>query len=137
LDFVAGPGVDVVIELGKPYPVSDDAFDFVMASSVVEHDALFWITFLEMCRMARPGGYIYISAPANGKLHRHPEDNWRFYPDTGKSLVRLSQSQGINVVLVESFTAERESDNWNDYCAIWAPPFTGRQSGPDVIPCSC
>lgn len=119
VDFDLGPGVDVVISPGEPYPLPDESFDLVLASSVLEHDSMFWVTFLEMCRKARKGGHIYINAPANGSVHRYPEDNWRFYPDSGRSLARWAQSQGQDVVLVESFTADRVSDHWNDFCAVF------------------
>jgi SAM-dependent methyltransferase len=108
LDLEAGPGVDFVVEASKPWPVDDDAFDLVIASSVFEHDSLFWMTFLQMVRKARPGGYIYINSPSNGSVHRHPEDNWRFYPDSGRALERWAIHQGQAVTLVESFTAARK-----------------------------
>lgn len=140
VDFEAGPGVDVVVEPGQPYPVPDEAFDIVMATSVLEHDGMFWMTFLEMCRKAKPGGCVYVSAPANGMIHRYPEDNWRFYPDSAKSLMRWAQSQGQDVILAESFTAERENDHWNDFCAIFRKgPITQPMSSQFVhlqVPCT-
>ncbi len=119
LDLEAGPGVDFVVEAGKPWPVQDDYFDLVLASSVFEHDPMFWVTFLQMIRKARKGGYIYVSAPSNGSVHRHPQDSWRFYPDSGVALVRWAKSQGEEVTLVESFTAGRKGDQWNDFVAVF------------------
>ena len=119
VDIEEGDGVDVVVEPGKPLPLGDDSFDFVMASSVFEHDPCFWMTFLEMCRTVKEGGYIYINAPSNGVVHRFPQDNWRFYPDSGRALVRWAISQGQPVTLVESFIAERENDVWNDFVAVF------------------
>ena len=119
LDLEAGPGVDFVVEPGKPWPVEDNYFDLVLASSVFEHDPMFWVTFLEMIKKVRTGGYIYISAPSNGSVHRYPEDHWRFYPDSGLALMRWAQSQGFPVQLVESFTAGRKGDQWNDFVAIF------------------
>lgn len=119
VDIEEAEGVDLVVEPGKPLPVDDDSFDFVMATSVFEHDPCFWMTFLEMCRTAKDGGYIYISAPSNGAVHRYPQDNWRFYPDSGKALAQWAISQGQPVTLVESFIAEREDDIWNDFVAVF------------------
>lgn len=119
LDLEAGPGVDFVVEPGKPWPVEDDHFDLVLASSVFEHDPMFWLTFLQMVKKVRTGGYIYISAPSNGSVHRYPEDHWRFYPDSGLALERWAVSQGQPVVLVESFTAGRKGDQWNDFVAVF------------------
>ena len=119
VDIEEGEGVDLVVNPGEPLPLDDGQFDLVMATSVFEHDMAFWRTFLEMCRKAKPGGHIYISAPSNGKVHRYPRDCWRFYPDAGSALKMLADSEELEVTLVESFIAEREQDEWNDFCAIF------------------
>lgn len=119
LDIEPGDGVDLVMEIGKPFPVEDGAFDMVMATSVFEHDPAFWMTFVEMCRKARPGGYVYINAPSNGAFHQYPQDHWRFYPDCGIALVEWARSQGQEMALVETFVAERESGDWNDFVAVF------------------
>lgn len=119
LDIQDGDGVDIVVEPSKPFPVDDNSFDLVIASSVFEHDPFFWVTFLEMCRATKDGGYIYINAPSNGLVHRYPQDNWRFYPDSGRALAQWAVSQGLAVTLVESFIAKREQDIWNDFVAVF------------------
>ncbi|AOJ30641.1 methyltransferase domain-containing protein [Burkholderia metallica] len=119
LDFEAGAGVDIVITSVNDWGVPDAHFDLVIASSVFEHDNAFWRTFIEMCRKVKPGGHIYISAPSNGSVHRYPKDYWRFYPDSGLALEDLARSEGFDLILVESFIAEREIDSWNDFCAVF------------------
>jgi SAM-dependent methyltransferase len=119
LDFEAGDGVDIVITGRDDWNVPDDYFDLVMASSVLEHDPEFWKTFVAMCRKTKSGGHLYISAPSNGTVHRYPKDYWRFYPDAGLALCETARAEGLHVTLVESFVAERESDGWNDFCAIF------------------
>lgn len=119
LDLEEGPSVDHVITPGSDFPVDDDSFDLVMASSVFEHDSRFWDTFVRMCRAARPGGHIYVNAPSNGTVHRYPMDCWRFYPDAGLALAEHARSQGLEVDLVESFIGNRHSDVWNDFVAVF------------------
>lgn len=119
LDFSPGTGVDHVISDSYDWPVEDASFDLVLASSVFEHDPLFWQTFLVMLRKVKPGGYIYINAPANGWVHRYPLDCWRFYPDSGVALAKWALEQGVQATLVESFTAQREGDVWNDWCCVF------------------
>jgi SAM-dependent methyltransferase len=119
LDLEAGPSVDFVITPGHDFPIEDDSFDLVIASSVFEHDPRFWDTFVRMCRAARAGGHIYVNAPSNGNVHRYPMDCWRFYPDAGLALVEHARSEGLEIDLVESFIGNRHSDVWNDFVAIF------------------
>lgn len=119
VDMVDGRGVDIVIDPDKPLPFDAQSFDLAIASSVFEHDPAFWMTFLDLGRVLRDGGYLYINAPSNGKVHRYPEDHWRFYPDSGLALERWAKSQNVEMALIESFTAPRINDTWNDFVAIF------------------
>lgn len=119
VDLEPGKGVDMIVEPGKPLPFAEGSFDLVLASSVFEHDPAFWVTFLDLIRVLRDGGHLYISAPSNGHVHRYPEDHWRFYPDSGRALERWAASQDLPVRLIESFTAPRKNDMWNDFVAVF------------------
>jgi SAM-dependent methyltransferase len=120
VDICSGPGVDVVLTDPYKFPFKGSQFDAVISSSCFEHDQLFWLTFLEMVRVAKPRGYIYISAPSNGNYHRHPVDNWRFYPDAALALQCWARRQGKAVKLIECFTARRKQDMWNDCVMIFS-----------------
>ncbi len=124
LDATAGPAVDLCVDPAEPLPFVDRVFDITIASSVLEHDMFFWETFAEMCRITKLGGYIYVNAPTNGMVHQHPLDCWRFYPDASLALERWGRRRGQPVACVESFVADRRSDQWNDFVAIFAlgPP---------------
>jgi len=129
-DLVAGPGVDVV--LGDPYcfPWRSGTFDLVVSTSCFEHTEFFWETFAEMARVARVGGFIYVSAPVQGEVHRHPVDCWRFYPDAGRALASWATRTGSPVDLLESFWMPPVQDQWVDYVAIWGKSpfvFPGRR----------
>jgi len=39
-----------------------------------EHDVMFWESFLELVRVLRPGGLLYLNAPSNTAFHRYPLD---------------------------------------------------------------
>jgi len=119
LDMSAGKNVDVVAR-GRQAPLADAVADLVVSSSALEHDPMFWLTFAELCRITKPGGHIYVSAPSNGYVHRHPLDCWRFYPDAAQGLADWARLQGMDVTLVETFTAERAGDIWNDFVAVFA-----------------
>jgi len=122
VDLEEGPAVDVVIKPGEKLPFDDFSFDLIMASSAFEHDPRFWDTFIEMCRVARPGGHIYVNAPSNGGVHRYPLDCWRFYPDAGLALMEYAGERQVQVDLVESFVGKRYNDSWdgwNDFVAVF------------------
>lgn len=119
IDLGAGPGVDVVATAGERLPLPDASFDCVLASSAFEHDPKFWFTFLEMCRICKPGGYVYVSAPTNGAVHRYPLDCWRFYPDAGHALERISRDSEYPTRLIESFMTDRIVEAWNDFVGVF------------------
>ena len=118
LDLEAGPGVDFCIRPHERLPLCDEFADIVVASSVFEHDELFWETFLELVRITRRGGFLYISAPSNGHFHRHPVDCWRFYPDASTALVKWAHSKGLDIELVESCILRRGADGEQDRRAL-------------------
>ncbi|MBS0453412.1 MAG: methyltransferase domain-containing protein [Proteobacteria bacterium] len=119
LDGTDGPGVDRVVAWDQPLPLADGCTDVVLSSSALEHDPFFWQSFLEMLRLLRPGGLLYINAPSNHDFHRHPVDCWRFYPDAGHALVRWAHRHGLAVQLVESFVAAPQTHGWSDFVAVF------------------
>jgi len=140
IDYCDGPGVDMQAKPGEPLPLPDHTFDIILSSSTFEHDAFFWETFLDLVRVLKPGGFIYMSVPSNGTFHRCPSDYWRFYPDAGEALAQWARKKGQNVVLIESGLVERQQDVWNDFIAVFY------KKGPhavnitsyltDAVPCS-
>lgn len=118
-DFIAGNGVDIV--MNDPYclPFADESVDVITSSSCFEHCDFFWLLFIEMLRVLKPNGICYINAPSNGSYHRFPVDSWRFYPDSGISLEKWSQRSGMNSILLESFISYRNKSNWNDFVAVF------------------
>ena len=120
VDIENGPGVDLVIDDTSALPFEDSSFDYVVASSVFEHDPTFWSTFSEMVRVLKNGGSIYINSPSNGMIHRYPIDVFRFYPDAGKALEKWGQSIRPELRLAESFIGKHDGEPWNDFCAVFS-----------------
>jgi len=125
LDMEAGPNVDVVSDAHN-IPFENEHFDIVTSSSCFEHDDMFWVTFLEMCRVVKPGGYLYVQAPSNGPYHGWPGDNWRFYIDSWKALEKWGKREGYDIDLIEHYIDETtpappyEGDRiWDDSVAIY------------------
>jgi len=120
IDLVPGKGVDVVVEKSENFPFSDKTFDLVVATSIFEHDPMFWVTFNEMLRVTKDSGFIFLSAPSNGMVHRYPLDVYRFYPDAGVALEEWGKRTSPNIKLQESFISERDGDHWNDFIAVFS-----------------
>jgi SAM-dependent methyltransferase len=129
VDLAPGKGVDVVVDRISRLPFAGHSFDVVISTSCLEHDAMFWVTFLEMCRIVRRGGYIYLNAPSRGTYHRFPIDAWRFFPDSGVALRDWARISGHRIELLESFVTENKADVWND-CAM---VFTREGTAPGIL----
>jgi len=119
VDFVTGKGVDVVIDDPYSLPFATGSADMIVSSSCFEHSEMFWLLFLEIMRVLKPHGLLYLNVPANGPFHRYPVDCWRFYPDSGRALVTWAQRNGMKSVLLESYTSEQYVDEWNDFVAVF------------------
>lgn len=119
VDFVAGNGVDLVLQDPYQLPFEDNSVDIVVSSSCFEHAEMFWLLFLEVIRILKPHGIFYLNAPSNGSFHRYPVDCWRFYPDSGQALVKWANRNGYKAILIESFVSRQIRDEWNDYVAVF------------------
>lgn len=122
LDAEDGPGVDRLARPGEPLPLPDASADVVLTSSAFEHDPCFWETFIDMARVLRPGGLLYLNAPSNHAFHRYPVDCWRFYPDAGPALAAWAARRGQAMALVESFVARPSAQGWSDFVAVFHKP---------------
>ena len=123
LDIEEHPSVDVVMKPGDSLPFPDESFDLIVSTSCFEHDPCFWLTFREMCRIIKMGGFIYMNAPSNGYYHGYPGDNWRFYSDAGQALAYWSgktiDGKSYPVKVEETFHLLPKSDMWVDFVCVW------------------
>lgn len=116
LDFCEGEGVDVVLQNPYKFPLDDNSFDFVVASSCFEHSEMFWVTFLECIRILKPHGILYLNTPcSNMEYHKFPVDCWRFFPDSGKALETWGRYNNISLKLLESYTIKPSFEKIDDY----------------------
>ncbi len=97
IDLVPGPNVDVV--LNSPYKINlpSSSADVIVSGQAFEHIEFFWLTWLEMVRVLKPQGLIFLLAPSRGPEHRYPVDCWRFYPDSYRALARYADLELVDV----------------------------------------
>jgi SAM-dependent methyltransferase len=119
VDFVAGKGVDVVLTDPYSLPFEGDSLDVAVSSSCFEHSEMFWLQFVEVLRVLKPGGLFFLNVPSNGVFHRHPVDCWRFYPDSGGALVSWARHCGLDPALLESYVSYQDQHCWNDFVAVF------------------
>jgi SAM-dependent methyltransferase len=120
VDFVAGKGVDLVLDDPYSLPLAGESVDVVLSSSCFEHSEMFWVVFLEILRVLKPGGLFYLDVPSNGTFHRYPVDCWRFYPDSGRALVAWARRSGLRPAMLESYTSSQMNNEvWSDYVAVF------------------
>lgn len=97
-DVHPGDGVDVV---GDAHQLANyfepNSVDAVMSISVFEHLVFPWKVVLEINRVLKPGGYVFVSTHPAWPAHELPWDFWRypvaglshlFIRDTGFEIVR-------------------------------------------------
>ena len=101
VDFSPENGVNIVVKRNSQLPFSSETFDLVVSSSCLEHDLIFWLTFLEMCRVLKHGAYLYLNVPSKGKYHQYPIDAWRFFPDAGIGLRDWARLNDHDIELLE------------------------------------
>ena len=120
VDMEPGPGVDIVARKPYRYPLASESVDLVICGQAFEHMEYFWLGWLEICRIVKRGGLIFLLAPSRGPEHRYPVDCWRFYPDSGRALVKWAERNGYRPLLLESFIGAQDRDLWNDFVAVFA-----------------
>jgi len=139
VDFVAGNGIDIVLEDPYKLPFEDGSVDIVVSTSCFEHSEMFWVLFLEILRILKPKGLFYLNAPSNGSFHRYPVDCWRFYPDSGNALITWAKHNKHPSILLESFVGRQAKagdsavEEWNDYVAVFLKDATLLSHFPDRI----
>jgi cephalosporin hydroxylase len=124
VDLTAGPNVDLV--LASPYrlPLPDASVDLIVSGQAFEHIEFFWLTWMEMVRVLKPNGMIFLLVPSRGPEHRYPVDCWRFYPDSCRALASYGK-----LTMVEASTdwephSDAGSALWGDTVGVFRKPRT-------------
>jgi SAM-dependent methyltransferase len=63
---------------GEALPFRDGVFEGVLLRGVLEHVRSAEAVKAEVCRVLRPGGFVYVEVPFLQPLHLSPEDHRRF-----------------------------------------------------------
>ncbi len=119
VDLEAGPGVDIVLRSPYRLPFPSASVDLVVSGQAFEHVEYFWMTWMEMVRILRPSGMIFLIAPSRGPEHRYPQDCWRFYPDGYRALAKLGNCDLIEVGTDWEPHPDPDSRDWGDTVGVF------------------
>lgn len=86
-DYIAGPGVDVVLDL-REIELPDNSVQTLICCEVVEHVSDPFKAVNEIKRVLTGNGLLILSAPMNVPIHGSPYDYWRFTPEGFKELLK-------------------------------------------------
>jgi SAM-dependent methyltransferase len=97
IDIEAGPNVDVVMPSPYRIPLRTGSVDVFVTGQTFEHLDFFWVLWLDIVRVLRPGGLALVIAPSRGPEHRYPVDCWRFFRDGFGALARWGRVDLLDV----------------------------------------
>lgn len=83
---------------GKTLPFSDDTFDMVISTQVLEHVPNPTNVLMEMARVCKPNGSLIVSLPFVYQEHEEPYDFFRF---TSFGFEELAQRAGLEVEVMK------------------------------------
>lgn len=90
VDIQAGRNVDVAMTRPYTIPLRSNSMDVVLTGQVFEHIPFPFASMLEIARVLRPDGLLFMTVPSRG--HRHSTyDLWRFYPDALRAFAAFSE----------------------------------------------
>ena len=128
VDLGPGPNVDVVLESPYRLPFDSYSVDVIVSGQAFEHVEFFWCSWLEMVRVLKPGGHIFLIAPSRGPEHRYPQDCWRFYPDGYRALAKYASLELLQVSTDWEPHPAEDSAAWGDTVGVFRqPPLTAVQ----------
>ena len=97
VDIEAADGVSIVLDDPYKIPLADNSVDLILSGQMLEHCEFFWETFVEMMRVLKKDGLLFLIAPSSGPIHRYPVDCYRFYPDAYRALAKYAGCHLIDV----------------------------------------
>jgi hypothetical protein len=82
LDVAPGPAVTIVADIQNCSDISDNTYDVIVCTQVLEHVANPFRAAAELRRILKPGGRLLLTVPAAYPYHAVPRDYWRFTRDS-------------------------------------------------------
>lgn len=99
-DFYAGENVDVIGDAHKlsTYFANQEKFDLIFSSAVFEHLHMPWVAAIEIQKLLKVGGYVFIETHFSFSSHERP---WHFFQFSDMGL-RALFNEALGFDLIES-----------------------------------
>lgn len=114
-DYYDGKNVDVIGDVHKLSTYFDKKFDLIFSSAVFEHLAMPWQASLEIIKLLKPGGHVFIETHYSYSSHARP---WHFFQFSENALeVLFSSKFGMRCVKkgCSNLVEGRFSDTASEY----------------------
>lgn len=92
------PGCDLVLDVRAMPKIDSERFDVVFCSGVLEHVDDPWSAVAECHRVLRRNGIFLVGVPFQQRLHRAPQDFWRFTEYGVRHLLKAFQIEAIEAI---------------------------------------
>lgn len=122
VDLVPGDNVDIVVTDIYRLNLPSDSVDLIISGQAFEHVEFFWLVWLELVRVLRPGGKIFLIAPSRGAEHRYPVDCWRFYPDGYRTLAAWGGIEVLECGTDWELKPDTPGSEWGDTVGVFQKP---------------
>lgn len=122
VDYEAGEDVDVIAdvhELSRHLP--REHFDAVITCSTLEHVKYPWIAAVEIAKVLKPGGLVFVHTHQTFALHAHPHDYWRF------------TVEGLRALFAPALGLETLSAHYQYPCRIVSPEDPLQAANPSYL----
>lgn len=96
-DIEPGDNVDIVQK--ELYKFYDKQVDVIVSGQVIEHVEDIYQWFIEVGKLLKPNGLIFLISPVIHKYHPYPIDCWRIMPDGMKFLFKLANIEPIEIYI--------------------------------------
>jgi SAM-dependent methyltransferase len=96
----ANPYLDVVADLNHPFPLSDNQYDVVLCTDVLEHIANPFAFMAETARVLAPNGHLLLTVPFFYWLHETPFDYYRY---TEFALRKMCADNSLEVLSIQAY----------------------------------
>lgn len=97
-ECVPTPGCDLVLDVRAMPSVADASYDCVFCSGVLEHVDDCHAAVRECYRVLKPGGLFLVGVPFQQRIHRAPQDFWRFTAYGVQYLLRAFTIEAIEAI---------------------------------------